>query len=155
MREDRVFFAPGALAIGKGFVCLLAFCTALVFVDATIHAYYFGIIIYCCGFWCDYIEISMKRSGKCSFIRRLSFSIAIVIGIIIILTFSLLANFDSQIGQVQVAYISYHKFFINLFFCIFWVFPLGSGILLCYPRKDKQCEPEVSGLGYQAFCQMK
>lgn len=148
MRIDRVFFAPCALAIGKGFAYLLAFLTALVFTDPTKEAYYFGIIIYCCGCLCDYVEVAMESSKKCFAIRLSSFLIAVCLGIIVIVAFSLLNSFDTVAEYV--ALIAKYKLFIGIVFSTLWTLPFGCGIILFIPQKTKP-SPKPPGryaLGY-------
>lgn len=149
MRADRIFFAPGPLAIGKGFAYLLAFCTALVVINPTEQAFYYGIIVYCCGCICDYVEASMKSTGKCPTIRIISLLITVLMGIIVILAFSLLSRFDSLTEYIYI--IAGHKFLVSLFFSVFWTLPLGCGIILCIPQKERKDSPRPPGkytLGY-------
>jgi len=151
MRIDRVFFDPCALAIGKGFSYLLAFLTALVFIDPTEEAYYFGIIIYCCGCICDYIEDAMESSKKCFAIRLSSFLIAVFLGIIVIVAISLLSNFDSITKYVNL--IAEYKLLIGIVLSTLWTLPLGCGIILFIPQRT-QSSPKPPGryaLGYN-FC---
>jgi len=154
MRIDRVFFAPCALAIGKGFSYLLAFLTALVFIEPTEEAYYFGVIIYCCGCICDYVEVAMESSKKCFVIRLISFVIALGLGLIVVVAFSLLNHFDAIPEYVSL--IAKYKFFIGLALSTLWTLPLGSGIILFILQLSQKTKPGPKppgryALGYD-FC---
>lgn len=153
MRIDRVFFAPCALAIGKGFAYLLAFLTALVFTNPTEEAYYFGMIIYCCGCVCDYVEVAMESSKKCSTIRTIAFLITVCLGVIVVMAISLLNNFDN--APEYVAIIAKYKLFIGIVLSTLWTLPLGSGIILFVSApKQTKSNPKSSGryaLGYDFF----
>lgn len=146
MRLDRVFFAPGALAIGKSIAYFLAFCTALLVVEPTSQTYYFGVIIYCCGCICDYIECAMPTTGKCKSIRNASLGITIVTAFVVILTFSLLYSFNEQAAVVSC--IANFKILVNLLFCTFWCLPLYSGLRLLITRGKKKSKLVSSGQKY-------
>lgn len=149
MKIDRVFFAPGPLAIGKGLAYLLAFCTALVVANPTEEAFYYGIIVYCCGCICDYIENAMGSSNKSAVVQTISLFITIVLGIIVVLTISLLYSFDSMTTYVDL--MAKWKLCVGMFFSVFWTLPLACGIILCLPQKKKEDEPKPPGryaLGY-------
>lgn len=135
MSEDRIFFDPCPLAIGKGLAYLLAFLTAVIFSDVEDKMYFFGIILYCCGSLCDYIEVAAYRTDKCDSIRRISAFIAILVGVVIIFTLSLLYGYDTN--QTIVSCVESYYIWINLFLAIFWAIPLGCGIMLIFTAIGK------------------
>ena len=90
----------------------------------------------------------MESSKKCFAIRLSSFLIAVCLGIIVIVAFSLLNSFDTVAEYV--ALIAKYKLFIGIVFSTLWTLPFGCGIILFIPQKTKP-SPKPPGryaLGY-------
>lgn len=143
MNRDRIFFDPCPLALGKGFAYLLAFLTGVFLVNAGDKAYYFGIIMYCCGCLCDYIEVAAYRTDKCVGVRRFSAGISILIVFNIIFAFSALYVFDTNTDFIK--NVQDNGFWLNLYLTAFWAIPLACGIYLMFAsikKEDKQNQTE-------------
>ena len=140
MNKDRIFFDPCPLALGNGFVYLLAFLTGVFLVNAGEKAYYFGIIMYCCGCLCDYIEVAAYRKDKCVTVRRMSGIISILIILNVIFAFSALYVFDTN--KDFIASIYNNDFWLNLYLAAFWAIPLACGIYLMIVSIKKEDKPE-------------
>ncbi|MBE6678813.1 MAG: hypothetical protein E7597_08480 [Ruminococcaceae bacterium] len=143
MNKDRIFFDPCLLALGKGFVYLLAFLTGVFFVNAGEKVYYFGIIMYCCGCLCDYIEVAAYRTDKCVIVRRCSAAISILIAFNIILAFSTLYVFDTNVELIS--NIQRFSFWLNLYLTVFWAIPLACGIYLMFVSIKKEEKQDNTG----------
>lgn len=130
MNTDRFFYDPGPLAIGKGVAYALAFFTAIQFENVNDKAYYFGIIMYCCGIICDYIELAAYKKEKCLTIRRIALIVSIVIGLVIVFALAVVYNFEKAVSVID--YIKKYHILINLLFTCFWTLPLGNGFVLSY-----------------------
>lgn len=156
MSEDRIFFDPSPLAIGKGLAYLLAFLTAVIFSDVKDKIYFFGIILYCCGSLCDYIEIAAYRTDKCVSIRRISAIIAILVGAVIIFALSLLYGYDTN--QKIISCVENYYIWINLSLAILWTIPLSCGIMLIFiaiQKDSKKVSKEGTQRGYSLGYQIK
>lgn len=145
MKSDRFLYAPGGLAIGKGLAYLFAFCTGLLAISATEQAYYFAIIIYCCGCICDYIESYLPSTGKCDTVRNISLIAFIVIAIVAIAAFAGLSKSSTLEWANITKFIAKHQFWFSLFLALLWVVPLFSGIIQCFSCRKKKTHPRPPG----------
>lgn len=143
MNSDRIFFDPCPLAIGKGLAFLLAFLTGVFLVNPGEKAYYFGVVLYCCGCLCDYIEVAAYRLDKCVTVRRVSAFIAVLIAGSIIFALSVIYGFDAN--KELIDNLVKNDFWLNLYFTIFWAIPLACGLYLIFvsiKKDEKQKQPD-------------
>lgn len=149
MRTDRYFYDPGPLAIAKGIAYLIAFFTTVQFDNVKDSSYYIGILLFCCGMVCDYIEIAAYKEEKCDYIRIISLTIGVALAILIALLGVLLIQFEKH--SIILDFVSKHHFRINMLFCFFWVLPLGNGFILCCKAiKRKKRKKRQSSVKYPA-----
>lgn len=149
MKSDRFIYAPGGLALGKGFVYFLAFSTTLFFINASDRAYYSGLLIFFCGCICDYIESWLQSSRKCRRVRNWSLLAFIVIGIVCVLNLAILLMFEK--AQSVINFVDAHQIWFTLASSTLWVVPLISGFLQCRVAKSKKTSsmpPGKSMWGY-------
>lgn len=127
MVEDRIFFNPGPLALGKGCAYLLAFLTAVFFIQADEKAYVFGVITYSCGCLCDYIEVAWRKD-KNKNIRKISAVLVILMIILVVVALGMAVAYDSN-DSIK-TFLTSNYIWVNFFLLIFWAIPLGNGIWL-------------------------
>lgn len=127
MVEDRIFFNPGPLALGKGCAYLLAFLTAVFFIQADEKAYVFGVITYSCGCLCDYFEVAWRKD-KNKNIRKISAVLAILMIILVVVALGMAVAYDSN-DSIK-TFLTSNYIWVNFFLLIFWAIPLGNGIWL-------------------------
>lgn len=140
MVEDRVFFNPGPLAVGKGCAYLLAFLTAVLFIGADEKPYVFGVITYSCGCLCDYIEVACRKDkNKC--IRKISASLAILMIVLVVVALGMAVAYDTY-DAIKTFLTSYY-IGVNFFLVIFWAIPLGNGIWLIMKNIQEDDDKEV------------
>lgn len=136
MNRDRFFFDPYPLALGKGFAYFLAYATAIGFSGAVGSAYYFNLMLFCCGCVCEYVELGFFREDKIRLIKIISRILSVVIIIFAIVTFSIAYN--NVPNNTWVNAINNNQRIIQVMVGILWVIPLGSGFILMLLDTDKK-----------------
>lgn len=136
MKGDRFIYAPGGLAIGRGFAYLFAFLAAFLFISATERIYYVNAFIFFCGCFCDYVESFLPTSQKSRLVRNVSLVIIIVVGIIAIIDLIVVFSFENAMKVTK--FIAKYEACFSLLFSTLWGIPLFSGIFQCAVRKEMQ-----------------
>ena len=139
MIEDRVFFNPGPLAVGKGCAYLLAFLTTVFFIHAGERPYVYGVITYSCGCLCDYIEVACRRDkNKC--IRKVSLVLAVLMILLVVVALGMAVAYESN--EVIKTFLASYYHVVNFFLVIFWVIPLVDGIRLIFKSIQEEDDKE-------------
>lgn len=142
MNEDRFFFEPYGLALGKGFAYLLAYATAIWFSNAEDSVYFYNIMLFCCGCVCEYFELGFCNPKKVKWIRNTSRIIAVLTSALAIITFSIAYN-DTPVDNMLVGVFEEQRVWLEIFLAVLWFLPLCSGFVLMLLEPKGGEEQEV------------